>query len=259
MEYRTIELSCSETKELVKWLNAISFTRHIFVGTSKDLYFFAIDYYERFTLARSISTVLPEKQVVFNGSTIGIEKEVLLKYFTDVLTNTPGAPSVIRIGMDCASLSEVWLDGMKCTAYHKRSLRYDLTFNYRITSPREFCKHIINFCLLGCPCTITITDASGRSYLSVFAENQLCTFKNLFHLSTIADETIACTVRQHASISVSLRNMRTVHQAIVRQHTVDIALTTGMLGLILDTRSMAIISDANHDLYSKTPPQKNKL
>ena len=257
MKYWTIELSSVETQEIVKWLNVVSFTRRIFIGGSKTLYFFAIDYYERFTLARAINTV--SQNMVFNGSTIGVEKDLLVKYFTHVLTTSPGTRSSIRIGTDSTDANsplEVWVDGTSCKIHRRRLLRYELTFTHRLTSPKEFCKHIINFCLLACPCTATLVSKNGCVYLSISAENELCTFKNLFHLSTTDAEPMQPAIR---SCSLSLRNMRTIHQAIMRKESVAISLSSNMLGFMLDTHTVAIVADEGNDLWYKDIDPSNIL
>lgn len=107
-----------------------------------------------------------------------------------MLTNTPGMISTLKLGMDSThnmNPVELCIDGTKYPVHHKRYLEYTLTFNYRITCTKEFCKHMINFCLLGCPCTTTIANMDDRYYLSLSAENSLCTFKNLFNVICITD------------------------------------------------------------------------
>jgi hypothetical protein len=55
-----------------------------------------------------------------------------------------------------------------------------------------------------------------------------------------------------------MRNMRTIHQAIFRKETVNIALTPDILGFILDNHCFAIVSDTNHDIFSHLPTGKNE-
>jgi hypothetical protein len=258
IKHLDIQLSHVDTKELLKWLNSVGFTRHIFIGVTgeHDFYLFAMDYYERFTLVRSIRTPLKGHKMSFSGLTIGIEKESLVDYFKSILVNTPNMPSKLTIGVDATMDTtplEISTGGTLVEIRHRRTLHYAIQFDHQLSSPKEFCKHIINFCLLGTPCTVGMTRKDERTYLSLHAENPLCSFKNLFPLNTLeCDKTIVQA--KGPRLIISMRNMRTIHQSIIRRSTVDISLDTDILGFVLDTHSIALVSDSNYDMCRKQIP-----
>jgi hypothetical protein len=257
MEYLSVSLSCSETKDLVKWLHEISFTRHIFIGiNNQQCYLFALDYYEQFILARSLLPAPIVQHAAFAGLTVGIEKDVLSSYLRSVLTHTPGQPSLLRVGLAANTIPrEIWGGDTMFVIHHTRNIQYAMQFTHNLSCPKEFCKHVINFCLLGSPCKVAIVQRNQQDYLSLHAKNALCDFKNLFVLHSLREkhgapqdeeshpENEEQPANEDKVLSISMRNTRTVHQRIMRQPSVSIAMTGDILAFVIDLYTVAIMAD----------------